>query len=134
MAIRRSINKVQIIGNIVKDPEIKETTPGIPRALVYVATNRYWKTGAGEEKEETQFHKVVAWHKLAEICGKLLTKGRKVYIEGRLATRKWKTEEGEERRDLEIVMEDLVLLDSRKDKVEKVDDSSDEEAKEKEEK
>ncbi|MEE9316399.1 MAG: single-stranded DNA-binding protein [bacterium] len=119
MANRGSINKVQIIGNVVKDPEIKETSPGISRALVYVATNRYWKTEDGGEKEETQFHKIVAWHKLAEICGKLLTKGRKIYVEGRLSTHEWETEEGETRRELEIIMEDLVLLDSRRDKEER---------------
>jgi single-strand DNA-binding protein len=115
MASKGSINKVILIGNVVKDPELKETSPGIQRCTVFLATNRSWKTEKGDNHEEAQFHKIVAWQKLAEICGKLLSKGRKVYVEGRLSTQEWEDENKNKRRETEIVMEDIVLLDSPKD-------------------
>ena len=114
MANRGSLNKVQLIGNIVRDPELKETKPGVQRALISLATNRGWTTESGEKKEQTEFHKIVAWQKLAEICGKLLTKGRKVYIEGRLSTREWVGDDDVKRKETEIIMEDMILLDPRK--------------------
>lgn len=81
-----------------------------------LATNRSWQANdGGERREETEFHRIVAWNKLAELCSQLLSKGRKVYIEGRLQTRSWESPEGEKRQATEIVAEDMVLLDSRKD-------------------
>ncbi len=115
MANKGSLNKVLLIGNIVKDPEIRETSPGIQRCIIFLATNRTWRTEKGEDHEEAQYHKIVAWQKLAEICGKLLTKGRKVYIEGRLSTQEWEDENQQRKRETEIVMEDMILLDSPKD-------------------
>lgn len=115
MSSKGSVNKVTLIGNIVRDPDMKEASPGTMRCTFSLATNRSWKTESGEEKEGTEFHKIVAWQKLAEICGKILHKGRKVYVEGRLSTREWLTPEGQQRKETEVIMEDLVVLDSPKD-------------------
>ena len=83
----RSLNRVILIGNLTRDPELKYTPSGTAVCSFGVATNRSWKTADGETKEETQYHRIVAWQKLAELCGKLLTKGRKIYLEGRLVYR-----------------------------------------------
>lgn len=112
----RSLNKVMLIGNLTRDPELRYTPNGTAVCSFGLATNRSWASGdGGERKEETEFHRIVAWNKLAELCGQLLTKGRKVYIEGRLQTRSWEGQEGEKRQATEVVAEDMVLLDSRKD-------------------
>lgn len=106
----RSINKAIIVGNLTRDPEMRYTPNGQAVATFGVATNRRWTTN-GEQKEETEFHNVVAWGKLAEICSQLLKKGRKVYIEGRLRTRQWEGKDGVMRRRTEIVALDMVVLD-----------------------
>lgn len=112
----RSLNKVQLIGNLTRDPELRYTPNGTAVCSFGLATNRSWASGdEGERKEETEFHRIVAWNKLAELCSQLLTKGRKVYIEGRLQTRSWEGPEGEKRQATEIVAEDMMLLDSRRD-------------------
>ncbi len=112
----RSLNKVMLIGNLTRDPELRYTPNGTAVCSFGLATNRSWASGeGGERKEETEFHRIVTWNKLAELCGQLLTKGRKVYIEGRLQTRSWEGQEGEKRQATEVVAEDMVLLDSRKD-------------------
>lgn len=110
----RSLNKVQIIGNLTRDPELRYTPSGAAVCTLGVATNRYWVTDAGEKKEETEFHRVVAWNKLAELCSQLLVKGRKVYVEGRLRTTTWQAQDGTQRTSTEIVIEDMILLDSRR--------------------
>lgn len=111
----RSLNKVMLIGNLTRDPELRYTPQGSAVCSFGVATNRSWMPSeGGERREETEFHRVVAWNKLAELCSQLLTKGRKIYIEGRLQTRSWETAEGEKRQSTEIVADDMVLLDSRK--------------------
>jgi len=110
----RNLNKVMLIGNITRDPELRKTPSGASVCSVGLATNRYWTTEAGEKKEETEFHRLVAWNKLAELCSQLLTKGRKVYIEGRLRTTTPTSQDGTQRSITEIVMDDLILLDSRK--------------------
>jgi single-strand DNA-binding protein len=79
-----------------------------------LATNRQWTTDTGEKREEADFHRLVAWNKLAELCAQLLTKGRKVYIEGRLQTRNWTAQDGTQRQTTEIVVSDMILLDSRR--------------------
>jgi len=110
----RSLNKVMLIGNLTRDPEIKYTPQGTAVATFGLATNRSWSTGDGADRqEETQFHRIVAWSKLAEIVGQLLFKGRKVFIEGRLQTRKWTTQDGQQREMTEIVAENMMVLDSR---------------------
>ncbi len=110
----RSLNKVMLIGNLTRDPELRYTPTGAAVCTIGLATNRYWTTDSGEKKEETEFHRVVAWNKLAELCSQLLTKGRKVYVEGRLRTSTWQAQDGAQRNSTEIVIEDMILLDSRR--------------------
>ncbi len=109
----RSLNKVQLIGNLTRDPELRYTPQGTAVCTFGLATNRGWVTDTGEKKEEAEFHKVVAWNKLAEICSQLLSKGRRVYIEGRLSTRSWQGQDGSQRQTTEIVAHDMIILDSR---------------------
>ena len=110
----RSLNKVQLIGNLTRDPELRYTPQGTPVCTFGLATNRSWMPTDGKERqEEVEFHNIVAWSKLAELCGELLAKGRKVYIEGRLQTRSWETQEGEKKYKTEIVAEDMIILDSK---------------------
>src|SRR4030066_1501384 len=109
----RSLNKVELIGNLTRDPELRYTPAGTAVCTFGLATNRYWTTDAGEKKEEVEFHRIVAWNKLAELCSQLLTKGRKVYVEGRLQTRKWTGQDGLEGTTPEIVINEMIILDSR---------------------
>ena len=110
----RSLNKVMLIGNLTRDPELRYTPTGAAVCTIGLATNRAWTTESGEKKEETEFHRVVAWNKLAELCSQLLTKGRKIYVEGRLRTNSWQTADGQPRSTTEVVIEDMVILDSRR--------------------
>jgi len=109
----RSINKAILVGNMTRDPELRYTPQGTAVCTFGVATNRRWKTEAGELKDEAEFHNIVAWQALAEICAKLLKKGAKVYLEGRLQTRDWTGQDGNKRTRTEIVISDMVLLDSK---------------------
>src|SRR3989344_783446 len=109
----RSVNKVIIIGNLTRDPELRYTPGGQAVSSFGVATNRNWVDKSGEKKEEVEFHNVVAWGKLAELTSQLLKKGRKVYVEGRLQTRSWEGKDGVTRQRTEIVTEDMVVLDRR---------------------
>ena len=110
----RSLNKVMLIGNLTRDPELRYTPAGTAVCSIGLATNRSWTTEAGEKKEETEFHRIVAWNKLAELCSQLLSKGRKIYIEGRLQTRSWVGQDGAQRSATEIVIDDMIILDSRR--------------------
>lgn len=110
----RSLNKVMLIGNLTRDVEVRYTPSGTAVATFGLATNRSWSAGdGGERQEETQFHRIVAWSKLAEICGQLLFKGRKIFIEGRLQTRKFTGQDGQQREITEIVAENMMILDTR---------------------
>jgi len=109
----RSLNKVELIGNLTRDPELRYTPQGTAVCTFGLATNRQWTTDAGEKKEEVEFHRIVAWSKLAELCSQLLSKGRKVYVEGRLQTRKWTGQDGVDRITTEIVISDMIILDSK---------------------
>lgn len=111
----RSLNKVMLIGNLTRDPELRYTPQGTAVCTIGIATNRQWTTEGGEKKEDVEFHRLVAWNKLAEICANLLKKGRKVYVEGRLQTRSWQAQDGAQRTTTEIVLSDMVVLDSRRD-------------------
>jgi len=111
----RSLNKVQLIGNLTRDPELRYTPAGTAVCTIGIATNRQWVTESGEKKEDVEFHRIVAWNKLAEICSQLLKKGRKVYFEGRLQTRNWIGQDGNQRTTTEIVVSDMIILDSRRD-------------------
>lgn len=110
----RSLNKVILIGNLTRDPELRYTPAGTAVSTFGLATNRSWTTQTGETKEETEFHRIVAWNKLAELCSQLLSKGRKVYVEGRLATHSWTAQDGAQRTTTEIVIDDMIILDSKK--------------------
>ena len=110
----RSLNKVILIGNLTKDPELRYTPNGVAVVSFGIATNRQWTTESGEKKEDTEFHRIVAWNKLAELCSQLLTKGRKVYVEGRLQTRSWQGQDGAQRSSTEIVIDDMIILDSKR--------------------
>lgn len=110
----RSLNKVILIGNLTRDPELRYTPAGTAVCTFGLATNRTWTTQSGEVKEEAEFHRIVSWNKLAELCSQLLVKGRKVYVEGRLATHTWTTPEGIQRSSTEIVIEDMIILDSKR--------------------
>jgi len=109
----RSLNKVTLIGNLTRDPELRYTPKGAAVCSFGIATNRQWTTDSGDKKEDVEFHRLVAWNKLAEICGQLLGKGRKVFVEGRLQTRKWTGQDEVERTTTEIVISDMILLDSK---------------------
>lgn len=112
----RSLNRVQLIGNLTRDPEMRYTPQGTAVCTFGLATNRTWvPSDGGERQEETEYHRIVAWAKLAEICSQLLYKGRKVYVEGRLQTRKWTTQEGVEREITEVVIDNMIALGSPKD-------------------
>ena len=106
----RSINKVTILGNLTRDPELKYTPTGAPVCTFGVATNRSWTTQEGTTREDVQYHRVVAWNKLAELCGKLLGKGRKVYLEGRLSYRSFVGKDGQQRNITEIVLDDFIVF------------------------
>lgn len=110
----RSLNKVTLIGNLTRDPELRYTPTGAAVCTIGLATNRSWTTDSGEKKEETEFHRVVAWNKLAELCSQLLSKGRKIYVEGRLRTTSWNAQDGSQRSTTEIVIEDMIILDSKR--------------------
>mgnify|MGYP001591468701 FL=1 len=110
----RSLNRVQLIGNLTRDPELRYTPNGTAVCSFGLATNRSWKTDAGEKHDEAEFHNIVAWNKLAELCSQFLVKGRKVYVEGRLATRNWTAADGAQRNKTEIVISDMILLDSNR--------------------
>lgn len=111
----KSLNKVQLIGNLTRDPELKYTPSGAAVCSFGIATNRQWTTDTGEKKDEADFHRLVAWNKLAEICGQLLKKGRKVYVEGRLQTRSWQAQDGTQRQTTEVVINDMIILDKKED-------------------
>jgi len=100
-----------IIGNLTRDPEIRTTTGGKNVASFGVATNYTWTDASGQKQEKAEFHNIVAWGKLADICGQYLAKGRKVYVEGRLQTREWEGQDGAKRQRTEIVAENMIMLD-----------------------
>ncbi len=112
----RSINKVIIIGNLTRDPVMKTTQSGQPVATFGIATNRQWTTRDNQKHDSTEFHEVVAWAKLAEICEQYIRKGNLVYVEGYLKTRSWDDPSGEGKRyRTEVVIQDIIMLEKRRD-------------------
>jgi single-strand DNA-binding protein len=110
----RGINKVILIGNLGQDPEVKYMPNGGAVTNVTIATSESWKDkNTGEQKENTEWHRVVFFRRLAEIAGEYLKKGSKVYVEGRLQTRKWQDQQGNDRYTTEIIANDMQMLDSR---------------------
>ncbi|OGD81484.1 hypothetical protein A2572_02540 [Candidatus Collierbacteria bacterium RIFOXYD1_FULL_40_9] len=110
----RSLNRVTLIGNLTRDPELKYTPTGSAVCTFGMATNREWTDSSGQKQEGAEFHRIVAWGKLGEICSQLLQKGRKVFVEGRLQTRQWKTQDGSDKQVTEIVIEEMMALDAPK--------------------
>src|SRR5450755_1571006 len=109
-SMAKSVNKVILVGNLGKDPELKHTGSGTAVATMTVATNERFKDKSGEWQDRTEWHNVVLWQRLAEIAAEYLKKGRSVYVEGRLQTRSWEDKQGQKRYTTEIVASDLVLL------------------------
>jgi single-strand DNA-binding protein len=103
---------VQLIGNLTRDPELRYTPNGTAVCTIGLATNRSWSTqdGGGQRQEETTYHRIVVWSKLAEICGQFLKKGSKAYVAGRLQNRKWTNKEGQEKETVEIVADQVIIL------------------------
>ena len=110
------VNKVTLIGNLGADPEIKKTASGQSISLFNVATSNAWTNREGQRQEHTEWHRVVAWGKLAETCSEYLSKGKKVYVEGRLQTRSWEDEKGSKRYTTEIVAAQVLFLSGNPEK------------------
>lgn len=108
----RSWNRVELIGNLTRDPELRYTPNGAAVCTFGLATNRTY-VSEGEKKEEVDFHRLVAWNKLAELCNQLLKKGHRVFVSGRLQTRTWEAQDGQQRTITEVVIEDMILLTPR---------------------
>lgn len=111
----RGLNKVQIIGHLGKEPEMRYTPSGKPVTTFTVAVSRSWNTVDGERHNETEWFNVVAWGNLAEICKQYLTKGQQVYIEGRLQTRRWEDKEGGKHNSVEVVANEMMMLGERRE-------------------
>lgn len=111
----RSLNMVQIIGNVTQDPDVRQIPSGAAVATITVATNRSWKDQSGQMQEESEFHNVVLWRGLADIAQQYVRKGTKVYICGYLKTRSWESQDGSKKYRTEIVADDLMLLSPKKD-------------------
>ncbi|OGY54941.1 MAG: hypothetical protein A3A24_03390 [Candidatus Buchananbacteria bacterium RIFCSPLOWO2_01_FULL_46_12] len=108
-----NLNKAMIIGNLTRDPESRTTPSGQTVANFSVATNLVWTDASGQKQQKVEYHNIVAWRKLAEICGKYLKKGNKVYIEGRLQTRDWEGQDGVKRYRTEIIADNMIMLDTK---------------------
>lgn len=106
-----NLNKAMIIGNLTRDPETRTTPQGTNVTSFTVATNFIWNDANGNRQEKVEYHNVVAWRKLGEICAQYLTKGSKVYIEGRLQTRSWDDQQGNKKYRTEIIAENMIMLD-----------------------
>ena len=109
------MNKVMLIGNLGRDPELRYTQTGQAVANFTIATNESWTNRDGEKQERTEWHRIVAWGKQAEFCGSYLHKGRQVFVEGRLQTREWEDQKGEKRRTTEIIAQSIQGLGGRRE-------------------
>src|SRR5574344_1431645 len=111
----RCLNRVMLIGNLTRDPELRYTPAGMAVASFGLATNRVWVTKQGERKEDAQFHRIVAWNKLAELCSQLLSKGRRVYVDGRIQYQDFMDQENNKKQIAEIIIDDMIILDNKGD-------------------
>jgi single-strand DNA-binding protein len=109
----KSLNKVMLIGNLGTDPEMRFTPSGNPVTTFSIATNRSYNTPDGERKEETEWFSIVTWSRLAETCNQYLTKGQKIYVEGRLHTRSWDGQDGQKHYRTEIIANQVIFLDKK---------------------
>lgn len=105
------LNRATLIGNVTRDPELRTTATGQSVASFGVATNMVWTDAQGQKQQRAEFHNVVAWGKLADICKQYLTKGKKIYLEGRLQTREWEAQDATKKTRTEIVAENMIMLD-----------------------
>ncbi len=108
-----SLNKILLIGNLGKDPEVRYTPDGSPVATFSLATSESWTDKNGSRQEHTEWHTIVAWNRLADLAKRYLSKGRQVYVEGRLRSRDWNDRDGNKRRTTEVIATQMVLLGSR---------------------
>lgn len=108
-----SLNRVQLIGNLTRDPELRQIPGGQTVASFSIATNFTWTDQSGQRQDKSEFHNIVAWRKLADICGQYLRKGSKIFLEGRLQTREWEGEDGVKRYRTEIVADNMIMLDRK---------------------
>lgn len=106
----RSLNKVQLIGNLGADPEIRSTTSGTRVATLSIATSRRWNDRQGQQQEKTEWHRVVCWDKLAEICERFLKRGDRIYVEGSIEYRQWDGQDGQKKYTTEIRARELIML------------------------
>jgi single-strand DNA-binding protein len=120
----KCLNKVMIIGNVGRDPEMRYMPSGRPVTSFSVATTRSWTNAEGERREETEWFNVVAWGNLAEICKQHLHKGQQVYVEGRLQTRNWEDQEGKKCFRTEVVAEEMIVLGNRRAAAEVVESTA----------
>ena len=109
----RSVNKVILVGNVTRDPDVRETQSGQVIVTFGMATNRQWKNATGDKQDAAEFHELVAWSRLADLCSKYVKKGKLLYVEGYLKTRSWDTPEGVRRFKTEVVVQDLIMLEKR---------------------
>lgn len=109
------LNKVMLIGNVTRDPEVRTTPSGVSVASFGIATNFSWKDQSGTQQKRAEFHNIVAWRKLAEIISQYVKKGSRLYIEGRLQTRSWDDQSGQKRFRTEIVADNMIMLDRKGD-------------------
>jgi len=106
-----NLNRAQIIGNLTRDPEMRTIPTGQNVCNFSIATSTQWTNAQGQKQERTEYHPIVAWGRLAEICGQYMAKGRKVFVEGRLQTREWEAQDGTKKQRTKIVAENIILLD-----------------------
>jgi single-strand DNA-binding protein len=112
----KDLNKVMLTGYLGADPEMRYTSQGSAVTTFRVASSRRWKSADGVDHDDTEWFRVVAWDKLGEICNQYLTKGTRVYVEGRLQTRKWQDQTGADRYSTEVIANDMIILSSRQDR------------------
>ncbi len=125
----RSLNQVLLIGNLTRDPELRYTPQGTAVCQFGLATNRDWVTASGEKKEEVQYHRIIAWSKLAELCSQLLVKGTKVFVEGRIVYRSFEGKDGTQKQVTEIVMDNMIVLSAGSKMGRTMEEGSEEKAK-----
>jgi single-strand DNA-binding protein len=106
-----NLNKVMLIGNLTRDPESRTIPSGQMVCNFSIATSSQWTGADGKKQERTEYHPIVAWGKLAEICTQYLVKGKKIYAEGRLQTREWEAQDGAKKQRTEIILENMIMLD-----------------------
>lgn len=117
----KDLNKVMLTGHLGADPEMRYTAQGSAVTTFRVASGRSWKSADGTQHDDTEWFRIVAWDKLGEICNQYLTKGARVYVEGRLQTRKWQDQSGQDRYMTEVIANDMIMLSSRQDRAPSAD-------------